>query len=1364
MNSTDFKINEHCTLPLDKEKSRFNYFVVKTDDGEEYSIPKLKFQKDRPIPDTLDIYIKDIKDGYVYLRQDLSVIIRMFYKEGEEYDFKIKGKKIGKPGNFDVEDDNGLFFSLYNAPSSLTRGQIVKCKIQKIENAYVSLRYAGLLAQEMNLPFVDIDSWLRRINRNPRHSQSLLSWIEMTPGYEDVARQISRSEPRWIFTLLKNYAASITDLLIQARNQEKDWRKLLSFMDMARDIALYIIQKSNYLKTINPEQRALLQKQLSGLVEQFEQFSEAAHMISNKEDEEFIDSIFENLKNSGFLYRPSRQFRIMMTILRLRPELIQSRMNQLFEALHSWPISNWKEEPFRSALVGQLEIYISENCNLVNALPANEELASNQQMNRIIRSIAIQSLLAKRNDNIDLAHNRTMLYRYLSNFRTNDVDDLLYKAVGAILGQEFYAEFTWEDTSRFQLLQEKASHSKGLLLSQLPPKVYLSNNVTIELGQTSISIRQKGGKSVLPNNMLSWLSPTVYVDGEIPTPGARKMKDINAFEEMWASIQNALFTQRDTVTESVKETKRSPEDGEEVYIMIDDYDIDRTKSFEHQLRFHCVIVDDDLKGEGWLTCCKEDMLSWMDETDFVAFNGDMSIFKDENGNPLVYPAKVKNSGEENVFTMKREIDEFLINNAVLCEKSIATIMDIDKTNKRYICLSDRGYSLLVPFDDASANFKTGSKIEVEYLGKNTDRQNSLMQFMNGELVSYISDPDNEPSKTEPFRNLMQALGEPAFDAEEEEENIEVAEAQEIMSEEDVCEVIMMFQRKAYAEREYINAFNYLGFASLLAKCAGRDDIYDEIRLHQKLLKHLQFFARNRSIDHDNLEELQTEVAGHPILQKLFTKLDIVGSIGRPEKNEYLWQLSSEDSDENEKSLASMVISLNILPEDERFNGTRKEIMTSIAGILNLNSRDEELKYYGEEDLFTEFKSSLVYTNKKEDRMMPKPAQQEKEILQIICGFLNAYGGTLYIGVNDAGYECGLEDDKRFRRGKGKKETLDAMKVDLQNAIHNRLTGRAEDVINITTDHESRKGVIRVDIQPLETPQKLDGVYFVRNGSSTRPKLNDDLTDYLSERREKYRNFIRQQQRQSYIVEKSEMERPEQKPIHVIDTSSTPPTPAQVIASTETEENRNRVQTGTHRLNVLHDGFPGFVHPSFYIYFQDDNTFRITTDDTWGDAADNVTLALAINDKEMDGFLVLGYDGGTVVKIPLEKIAATPENKPVALLKGQKLIHANVASRDMQLLTFLQHAESGLAFNRVDAVEDIPESQYPNSKGKTIVDSHYVTLWQDVIDKDKAEFYYNKITEYSAQKRIPGRKLNINQGATVVETIRQQVSEFAAKPE
>ena len=36
--------------------------------------------------------------------------------------------------------------------------------------------------------------------------------------------------------------------------------------------------------------------------------------------------------------------------------------------------------------------------------------------------------------------------------------------------------------------------------------------------------------------------------------------------------------------------------------------------------------------------------------------------------------------------------------------------------------------------------------------------------------------------------------------------------------------------------------------------------------------------------------------------------------------------------------------------------------------------------------------------------------QRLKIMQEICAFLNAEGGTLYIGVSDIGYEMGIDED------------------------------------------------------------------------------------------------------------------------------------------------------------------------------------------------------------------------------------------------------------------------------------------------------------------------------------------------------------------
>ena len=50
----------------------------------------------------------------------------------------------------------------------------------------------------------------------------------------------------------------------------------------------------------------------------------------------------------------------------------------------------------------------------------------------------------------------------------------------------------------------------------------------------------------------------------------------------------------------------------------------------------------------------------------------------------------------------------------------------------------------------------------------------------------------------------------------------------------------------------------------------------------------------------------------------------------------------------------------------------RDIKGRIADILNVNSAETKLKYYGDEDQYVEFKSSLYYTNKKSDHMRANP--------------------------------------------------------------------------------------------------------------------------------------------------------------------------------------------------------------------------------------------------------------------------------------------------------------------------------------------------------------------------------------------------------
>lgn len=66
--------------------------------------------------------------------------------------------------------------------------------------------------------------------------------------------------------------------------------------------------------------------------------------------------------------------------------------------------------------------------------------------------------------------------------------------------------------------------------------------------------------------------------------------------------------------------------------------------------------------------------------------------------------------------------------------------------------------------------------------------------------------------------------------------------------------------------------------------------------------------------------------------------------------------------------------------------------------------------FGQENDNVEFKSSIVFTPAD---INPKIDEQIKTIMKTIAGFMNKDGGTLYLGVNDAGVVCGIESDFKY---------------------------------------------------------------------------------------------------------------------------------------------------------------------------------------------------------------------------------------------------------------------------------------------------------------------------------------------------------------
>lgn len=1320
MLSSDLKQGRSYKFDVIKEQSGRKYFKIATDDGIEFSLLKFKFQRNQPIPDQIDCYVKSLYP--LTLGQDISIFINDFYKVGNNYDFKVKSIKSDSSTVYELEDDHDLCFKLYNAPDSLGVGSRIKCKIQKISGVNVNLKYVGTLATRLPLDFYDFSFWLSAIGIASHH-EHYLHLLESLPEFKATLLKYDNDEADWIVDLIQTVANHITDWLIQFKDNRRMLANTVRRMRLASKTALLILEGSDFLRNCNADQRAMLQAKMSDCVELFDQYEQAATRIFDKTDEEFIDQMFSRLKKAGYLYKPSKQFRIMMTILKLRPELINSRMGELFEALHNWELSNWQSEPFRGALVEQLQIFIKENCGQVNLLPANDSGDGNKTVTRMILAIAVQSILANDDDKIDLPINRAMLYRYISYLYPKSVHTLLDKGADAILGLDRQAEYVWNDTEHPTLLMIKslhpapASEERDNLV-----KTYSTSKASVHLRPGSIQVVAKDAEpdsTVIPNGLFDWMNPQVSLLDDVKVHSTRRTKDLNNYRQMWEDIAWSIFGDDQSAGEKIE--KHFPYGGEEVKVIIDDVRILNNVHEKQALQFHCTITDDLYYGDGWLICDYYHMIRWLTAKDIPTnYDGTLRFAQSPSGTPLLFPATVFRKNDELQFSMKSQIENYLVDSTWPTQESVCIVTHFDRANNQWLCLSELGCTFKVAFDESTEGLSVGKLVRVRYIER--DRTGSGSEFFIGELSE---DQDNLPmsqQKAKCLINLMQGLGEEQES--EIDKNSEVMETEEVMTHEELLELTYMFQRCAYSEQEYIKAFNYLGFASILSRLADDQALTQEISTHMELLQLLQDFGKNQKVNMEWLSELTDKVKSTPMLERLHTRLRIVANLDLNENSDWLWSVRQNPRNEFEQHLASLVLSYNMMPID--MEAPRKEVLKQIATLLNVNSTTPTSKYYGDESQTVEFKSSLIYSTHGGGR--PDVKDQMFEIVHIICGFMNARGGTLYIGVNDAGYENGLYDDMAYRRAHGKKDSIDAMIVELQNHLDRVMPSHAKDHWEIQSDPDSKKGVIMVKVLPVEQPVEYDGVIYVRSSSTTKPRLDDQREEFIRNRSHNYRLLMKiwgvgneeaqEEEETSQPVKESVVKPAAEKTAPVEEKTETA-----TVEDGEADEPdaSNTLSTGKHRRNVLHSYEDGFVSPDFYLYFLDNGCVRYTREDSYLDYEPECRLGMAVTSSEKDGWLVLGYSDGTVVRRSMSEFADCSPNESRRHFNGANLEFANIASDDDYLLSVVKASYGGI-FYRLDSISNLPEADSLTDQGQTLCSNQHTILSQEIVSPDKLAFF------------------------------------------
>ena len=144
----------------------------------------------------------------------------------------------------------------------------------------------------------------------------------------------------------------------------------------------------------------------------------------------------------------------------------------------------------------------------------------------------------------------------------------------------------------------------------------------------------------------------------------------------------------------------------------------------------------------------------------------------------------------------------------------------------------------------------------------------------------------------------------------------------------------------------------------------------------------------------------------------------------------------------------------------------------------------------------EFKSSLRWDRR--DEQVNKIL--EGVVIKTVAGFLNAKGGTLLIGVDDAGATVGIAADYSTL----KKQDRDGFELHLQQIVTRDLGEAAAASFMAVNFHEiDGEDICQVTIEPSDHPIYVDtqkqAVFYLRSGNATRPLPVDETVKYVQHR-------------------------------------------------------------------------------------------------------------------------------------------------------------------------------------------------------------------------------------------------------------------------
>lgn len=1288
---------------------------------------KLPFQRDKEAPAFLHCRVKSVDvAGMPTLTPNIARYVYELYNKtfmrGDTFECTILTVP-DRPGEepYFAMDKHGIFFRLFESQGMLSKGQRIRCRFSKLTPQFFNIMCVD---EGSRVQFYDLAALLDGAGIGGSVARMVRLLVNRMPELGGARAELEAGNGLWAVSAARTVLRYLpewflhTDLL----QQNGAFRQML---DALREALLFLLEGSSYLNGLSTEQQRAMQQQLTDMVDGIEPYQTTLELIAHGSQDNFVEGLLDKLQHSGYLYHPAKRFAVLMLIFRLFPAKVANYLSRIFESIFNRNLDNWKREPFRKAFVEQFEIYVRQARLEIDALPLADTREQKAKVETIITAIALQLLLSEAD--ADKSRSWELFYRYASLMRPLNVENLLSKAFLSLMGADVSTRITYEQLKQPTMLMTQATvmPADDIFARLDGTHRFIGEGVEVSISADGISLRPQGRtditERVIPEGLMPWLKPQIMVTGIKGLTGTR-LRKLAEHNTWWHDIEMSLFDRESSGTVADEAPRRHAAVGDEVYIVVDGV----REAWTNTPVFLCHIEDTEYDGgKGTLS-----------SDQIVGYNlkqPPMHVFRTPEGAVRGFLATVTavDADGNYQFSLRDTVERYIETTYNFDDEYLAVVTR--NSDGDYSAISLNGIGLYIERPTDGTDCRIGDIVKVKLM--NIGQQGQLR----GYIVGYPEDTQAPFGKSEAFANLIEAIGE--VDSSETEsaavDEAVVRDIDELLSVENIREIIEIIRFKSIAETELIRAFDYLRLARLLALSIGDSSLAGKLLAHATLLTLHQYFATNSRLDAERLDAVGTEAMAAPFLRSIYHRLEMVSWLGNDSRNAQLIATIDSPSNELEGAIARLVLAYNMLSDTGGSADTiAADIKEKIKEKLNVNNETRHGKYYGSESKYLEFKTSLVYpATAPGEEMREDPDAQQKHILSRIAGMLNANGGQLYLGVNNDGFEVGLHDDfKYYNRHavtagthRHKVTNTDSLCVFIEDLVNQAFGERIGRKIEIAADDEAEKGVVRITVQQSLDPVFFDGKLYVRqSGQSTREYHGEAIDDFKREREElraEYKMRLAQ-----YEEEKAaEAETPSESSENSENSESSE-------SSDATTEKNNAIATSHWRTNALHSHESGYVEPSGYIYFTGDNELLYSKHDIWVDSDENCRLALAIPLELEQGYLVMGYADEKAVRIPLSDIYDKGENNPMKYYGEEPAIFAAIAGRDDGLLCIAADT-TGSTWRRVTRLQAI-EGGHLNSAPRRFHDSPIDhTVAYDIVDAGAMDHFADCMSEKMGNKRF-----------------------------